>query len=84
MRKYSLDQEQLEAIKNGEIPLPDAQKIKMGDSVKEIEMSVIEEEGISRRAMQNAMDDSAVKPMVNDAVALPEINEDKGLFDDRP
>lgn len=69
MRKYSVDQEQLEAIKNGETPLPNMKKLKQAEgrlAAKEMEMSEIREDDadVSHREMQNALEDSGVKPMV--------------------
>lgn len=67
MRKYSVDQEQLEAIRNGETALPGMKQLKAAEGrLAAQEMSEIREEDadLSHREMQNALEDSGVKPMV--------------------
>jgi hypothetical protein len=66
MRKYSVDQEQLEAIRNGEVPTG-MKKLKQAESrlaKKEIELAAIAED-VSHEEVQDALDDSGVKPMVS-------------------
>jgi hypothetical protein len=65
MRKYSVDQEQLEAIRNGEQPVG-IKKLKQAESrlaKKEFEMAEIAE--VSHEDMHNALEESGVKPLVS-------------------
>lgn len=67
MRKYSVDQEQLEALRNGETALPGMKQLKAAEGrLAARQMSDIQEEeaDLSHREMQNALEDSGVKPMV--------------------
>jgi len=65
MKKYSVDQEQLEAIRNGEQPVG-IKKLKQAESKlakKEFEMAEIAE--VSHEDMHNALEESGVKPLVS-------------------
>jgi hypothetical protein len=71
MRKYSVDQEQLDAIRNGEVTLKVKTLKKLNEvesrlAKKEIEMAEIVED-ISHEEVQDALEDSGVKPMVSRA-----------------
>jgi hypothetical protein len=52
MRKYSVDQEQLEAIRNGEMQLPNLKKLKQAEDriagKKQFEMQAIKEDEADR------------------------------------